>query len=313
MNAQRKARILFVDDEERIVNLLRVMFRSQYEVLTAQDGASALAILRRERVDVIVSDQRMPGMLGVELLAQACTIAPHTVRLLLTGYADREAIVGSVNEGQIFRFITKPWDHEAIRATLAEAVEVALVQTVPASVAAPPGSVAQVAAPQRPGVLVLDDDEGDVAAIRAALGDEHPLVHAPSVSSALQALARQDIGVMVCESQVGGTETGAVLHALKKHFPALMTVMLTRHTDADEVGRLINHARIYRFASKPIRPAVLQLAVTAAMKEHRRCMADGRQMALQRTVPAAEPEAPAVRGLLQGLRAMATRLRLFTP
>jgi len=311
VNAQRKARILFVDDEERIVNLLRVMFRSQYEVLTAQDGASALAILRRERVDVIVSDQRMPGMLGVELLAQVCTMAPNTVRLLLTGYADREAIVGSVNEGQIFRFITKPWDQEAIRATLAEAVEVALLQTAPAS--ASPGSVAQVAAVQRPGVLLLDDNEGDVAAIRAALGDEHPLVHAPSVSSALQALARQDIGVMVCEAQVGGTETGAVLHALKKHFPALMTVMLTRHTDADEVGRLINHARIYRFASKPIRPAVLQLAVAAAMKEHRRCMADGRQMALQRPVPAAEPDTPAVRGLLQGLRAMAARLRFFNP
>lgn len=312
MNAHRKARILFVDDEERIVNLLRVMFRSQYEVLTAQDGASALAILRRERVDVIVSDQRMPGMLGVELLAQACTIAPNTVRLLLTGYADREAIVGSVNEGQIFRFITKPWDQEAIRATLAEAVEVALLQTQPAP-AAPPGSVAQVAAPQRPGVLVMDDNEGDVRAIREALGDEHPVVHAPSISTALQALARQDIGVMVCESQVGGTETGAVLHALKKHFPALMTVMLTRHTDADEVGRLINHARIYRFASKPIRPAVLQLAVTAAMKEHRRCMADGRQVALQRPVPAAEPDPPVVRGLLQGLRAMAARLHLFNP
>ena len=89
MTAPQKARILFVDDEERIINLLRVMFRSTYEVFTASGGAQALEILRKEHIDVIVSDQRMPGMTGVQLLAKVCQHWPHTVRVLLTGYADQ--------------------------------------------------------------------------------------------------------------------------------------------------------------------------------------------------------------------------------
>ena len=312
MTSQRKARILFVDDEERIINLLRVMFRSTYEVFTAGGGEQALQVLQREPIDVIVSDQRMPGMLGVELLAKVRMLSPATVRVLLTGYADQEAIVGSVNEGQIFRFITKPWDQDAIRVTLAEAADIALMQSKPAPIVTPPGSAGR-AGPQAPaGVLILDDNDDDAEMIRQALAGEHPLFRAASVSVALQLLAREDIGVMVCESQVGGCDTGQLLHALKTHFPALMTVMLARHTDADEVVRLINQARIYRFASKPIRPAVLQLAVSGAMKEHRRCMADSRHVALQRTVRVAEPDTPAARGLLQAIKAMTSRLRLFS-
>ena len=310
MTAPRKARILFVDDEERIINLLRVMFRSTYQVFTATSGADALAVVRSERIDVIVSDQRMPGMTGVELLSQVCVDSPHTVRLLLTGYADQSAIVGSVNEGQVFRYISKPWNQDAMRATLAEAAEIGLMQSLPAPIVATEGATPRPGTVPPSGVLVLDDSDTDCDAIHKALG-EQTLYRADSVNAALQTLARHDIGVMVCESQIGGSETGQLLHALKTHFPALITVMLTRSTDGDEVVRLINQARIYRFASKPIRPAVLQLAVSAAMKEHQRCMADARHVALQRTVHVPEMDLSFSRGILQSLRAMTQRLRLF--
>lgn len=309
---QAKARILFVDDEERIVNLLRLMFRSTYEVFTATSGAQALEIVRAQKIHVIVSDQRMPGMLGVELLAQVCKESPDTVRLLLTGYSDLAAIVGSVNEGEVFRFISKPWDQTEIRATLAEAAEIGLLSTVAAEPArAPILSGSAATADGRTGLLVLDDNPADHQLIAQAVGRDHPLYHARSIPEALQVLERHDIGVMICEAQVGGRDTGELLHVLKNNFPAIITVMLTQSADSDVVIRLINQARIYRFATKPIRQAVLQLAVSAATKEHVRCMTDRRHVARQRTVQATDIEPNVAKSILQGLKALTTRWRLF--
>lgn len=302
-----KARILFVDDEERIVNLLRMMFRTTYEVHTATSGAQALEIIRAHKIHVIVSDQRMPGMLGVELLAQVCKESPDTVRLLLTGYSDLAAIVGSVNDGEVFRFISKPWNQDEIRATLAQAAEIGLLGS--AAAAAP---VAASPAPStRPGLLLLDENESDRQQIAQSLGREYPVHHAASIPEALQMLERHDIGVMVCEAQVGGGDTGELLHVLKNNFPAIITVMLTQSADSDAVIKLINQARIYRFATKPIRVAVLQLAVSAAMKEHVRCMTDARYAARQRTVAKPDLEPAVAKGILQGLKSLATRWRLF--
>ena len=108
----RKASILFVDDEVHVVNLLKVMFRNDYEVFTATSGDAALDIIQSRKIDVIVSDQRMPNILGTELLGKVKALSPGTMRILLTGYSDLAAMVGSINEGEIYRFINKPWINE---------------------------------------------------------------------------------------------------------------------------------------------------------------------------------------------------------
>ncbi|MBC7803619.1 MAG: protein kinase, partial [Candidatus Parcubacteria bacterium] len=132
--AVRRPGVLFVDDEERVLNALSYLFRDTYEVEIANGGAAALERLQSRRFHVLVSDQRMPEMPGVELLRQAKGIAPGTVRLLLTGYSDLAAIVGSVNESEVFRFVSKPWQEEDLRATLAEAVDVAIALEAAAAV-----------------------------------------------------------------------------------------------------------------------------------------------------------------------------------
>jgi len=254
-----------------------------------------------------VSDQRMPGMVGTDLLAQVTRESPDTVRLLLTGYSDLEAIVGSVNQGEVFRFLNKPWNQDEMRATLAEAVEVATWEEAATSSPAP-----AAAAARQPGMLVLDDSAADRDQIVRALGRDYRLHPAASVGEALRVLERQDIGVMVCEARVGHEDTGDLLHVLKNHFPAIITVMLTHAADSDLVIRLINQARIYRFATKPIRQGVLQLAVAAAMKEHQRCLGDARHAARQRTVQRNHLEPSWVRGILQGLKALPERWRAFS-
>ena len=141
-----KATLLFVDDEERVLRSLEVLFKSRFRVLSTTDGSEAVDMLKRERVHVIVSDQRMPIMTGVELLREA---SPNTMRLLLTGYSDLEAIINSVNEGEIFRYLSKPWSAKEILNTVTQAAEIA-ISLEEAAGAEPLGPA--------PGVLVIDED-----------------------------------------------------------------------------------------------------------------------------------------------------------
>lgn len=110
-----KPRILLVDDEERILRTLTMLLKMQYQVFSTTDGNEALKILKTEKIHVLISDQRMPLMVGTELLRQAKNLSPQTMRILLTGYADVEAALDSVNEGEIFRYINKPWGPKELR------------------------------------------------------------------------------------------------------------------------------------------------------------------------------------------------------
>jgi len=120
-----KPKVLFVDDEKRVLNSMRALFRRDYELHLTTDGAEAIRIAEQQSVDVIIADQRMPGLSGVEVLGEVRRRAPSAVRILLTGYADLDAIEGSINIGEVFRFLSKPCPPQELRETLAEAVQAA--------------------------------------------------------------------------------------------------------------------------------------------------------------------------------------------
>ena len=114
--------LLLVDDEDNIVAALkRLLRRDGYHVVTANSGAQGLQRLAEHAVDVIVSDQRMPGMTGVEFLRRAKELYPETVRIVLSGYTELQSITDAINEGAIYKFLTKPWDDERLRGHIAEA------------------------------------------------------------------------------------------------------------------------------------------------------------------------------------------------
>ncbi|MFP2927807.1 response regulator [Pyxidicoccus sp. 3LG] len=115
--------LLFVDDEADVLDILTRMFQRRYRVLTASSGTAALEILRRETVDVLVTDQRMPEMSGIELVATARAEGIDVTTLLLTGYTDPEDIIAAINRGQVYRYITKPWDVNDLLITVKNAVE----------------------------------------------------------------------------------------------------------------------------------------------------------------------------------------------
>lgn len=272
---EQKAKLLFVDDEVRIVNLLNMMFRTSYEVFTATSGHDALEILKAHRIDVLVSDQRMPQMTGVELLQKSREISPDTMRILLTGYSDLAAIIGAVNEGEVYRFINKPWDQNEIKTVIAEAAEIAMgiVRNAPAIEQQKAANAAEAATQppsQNATLLVLEENQAQCEEIMQIFMPEYRVLGARGIDEALKHLETEDIGVIVSDARVNGQDTGQLLRALKQHYPLITTVMLTSSEDCDLVIKLINEAQIFRFALKPIRHNVVRLAVSAAMKEHQR-------------------------------------------
>lgn len=108
-----KMRVLFVDDEENVLRSLTRLFMDEpFDILTAGSGHEGLEVLKQQPVAVIVSDQKMPGMIGAEFLARSREIRPDAVRMILTGYADVSAAMDAINKGGAFRYITKPWNDD---------------------------------------------------------------------------------------------------------------------------------------------------------------------------------------------------------
>ncbi len=112
---------------------MRIMFRRQFDLFLASHGAEALDIVRDKDIDVIVADHRMPKMTGVEVLSKVRALSPRTVRILLTGYADLDAVEGSINDSEVFRFLTKPCAPQQLRETIELAAKLAREAPAPAA------------------------------------------------------------------------------------------------------------------------------------------------------------------------------------
>ncbi len=120
----KKITVLYVDDEENNLISFRATFRLKYSVLTALSGEEAVKIMETKPVDIIITDQRMPGMTGVEFLEKIIEKFPDPMRILLTGYADMGAVVDAVNKGKIFHYLAKPWNEEELDLAINRAYEV---------------------------------------------------------------------------------------------------------------------------------------------------------------------------------------------
>lgn len=124
MTKVNKPRVLYVDDEQNNLNSFRANFRREYDVFTAISGQEGIEILAKEPIEIIVADQRMPGMTGVEFFENVVDDYPDCIRILLTGYADIEAVINAINKGQIYKFISKPWNEDTLRVAINNAKDI---------------------------------------------------------------------------------------------------------------------------------------------------------------------------------------------
>jgi len=207
-----------------------------------------------------VSDQRMPEMTGVELLREARALAPGTVRLLLTGYSDLAAMVGSVNEGEVFRFVSKPWQQDDLKATLAEAASVALALEA--------GAARGAAAPRSDAAALVIGEPAIARAARELSRGGFPVLEAQDAEEALALLAQHEVAALVCDVDLRSEDPGALLRVLKSQSPQTQLLVTSEVSAAELIIRLINEARIFRFLKKPINYSLLEKGLMAALERY---------------------------------------------
>ncbi|MEJ2665371.1 MAG: response regulator [Spirochaetia bacterium] len=111
-----KSLILCIDDEVNILKSIKRLFiDEEYEIMTTTKGEEGLELLKKRKVDVLITDQQMPGIKGLEIIKQAKKISPQTVRIMITGYSDIDVTISAINEGEIHRYIAKPWDNDQFK------------------------------------------------------------------------------------------------------------------------------------------------------------------------------------------------------
>ena len=121
---EQNINILYVDDEVHNLNAFKASFRRYFNVFTAISAETAVEVLRKENINIIVTDQRMPVTTGIEFLESIIDEYPDPIRILLTGYSDINAVIDAINKGQVYLYITKPWQDEELKLNLDRAYEV---------------------------------------------------------------------------------------------------------------------------------------------------------------------------------------------
>ena len=311
-----KPKILLVDDEERILRSLSMLLRTQYQIFATSDGHEALKILRQENIHVIISDQRMPIMTGTELLRQARDIAPDTIRILLTGYSDADAALDALNDGEIFRYINKPWGPKELRDTIAQAANIAgkLEKLLPESLLNTVSVLSkepEIIVNKRLSCLVLDRDESTYLVVKEILGASHDVFWSQDVGSALNILTSQSIAIMVTELSLGDVDLSSMIKTLKQEHPELLTIVLTNFKDTSRLVELINQAQVFRYLPKPVRKGLLGRNIESSIERHRSLQAQPERLQTQIVEAPVDPiqkvETSKVSEFLAQLRARVNR------
>jgi len=277
-NLNRKYRVLFVDDEPRVTSSLKAIFRHEYDVLIANSGAEALTVLSTEKIDVLVSDQRMPHMLGNELLKQVSKLYPQTMRILLTGFMDKKAIVDSINQGEVYRFINKPWRNDEIREVVAEAALASEIPIVtasrPSSSDSPQGAASEVVSEAKPiasqALLMMEQQQDVRHQIRKFCIDQEIMIYyTQNIQQAVAAAtSRERIGVAIIELSGNSKNALHTINLLKRARPELITIALTNEFDAHTAVDLINQGQVFRYLAKPLDIDGFQSTIENAFVRH---------------------------------------------
>ncbi|HVK54727.1 MAG TPA: response regulator [Burkholderiales bacterium] len=255
--------ILFLDDDERILRTLRTMFCSRYDVITAADGAVALSHMRRRHVHVAVSDQRMPGMTGSEFLSRVKDISPNTMRVLLTGYSEISSVIEAINDSEVFRFITKPWDNDRIQNLIGEAVEIGVelaAKTRPTT-----AGLVQLSDRAARRIMVISYSKPLYQKVAELTKDAYEALHARTLYDALITLESGEVAVIVAESAPESEDVGLFLKLVKQEYPDVVTILLTPTADVDAAISLINQAQLFRLLTMPVLTEALKVNIDAAL------------------------------------------------
>ncbi|WP_010197401.1 response regulator [Psychrobacter sp. PAMC 21119] len=268
----QKPKIAFIDDEPRILRSLKMHFRQSHDVFITTDATELMEYVSQNEVQVVISDQRMPDKQGTEVLSDIRAASPNTIRILLTGYADLNAVMDSVNEGEIYRYITKPWQNDELKKIVNKATEIAQ-QTQEITQNTMQGNDTQKASGgtgSNRNILVLDDDESVYQQIKSHFKSAYTVSWASNLEQAAKLLQKKRFGVTITDSTLNKENITPIVYALKNIQPDLMVLMLTEFKDAHMVIDLINKGQVYRCLPRPTNLSIMSISLDRAFDHHER-------------------------------------------
>lgn len=302
--------VAFIDDEERILRVMKKLFRKSHDVFCTTDPNEYIEFIKNNDVHVAVSDQRMPERMGVDILKEIKDVSPNTMRILLTGYADLDAILGSINEGEIFRYLTKPCKAEEILRVVERATEIAMSPHESDSMsdellASAVTSITEETA-NKPTVLVLDDDIDVMKDMEEEFGDMFAFKWASNLEEAYGHLDTGNISVCVADIHVDGDNITPVIYTLKQHAKHIVVLVQTSFQDANQLIELINKGQVYRCLPKPVRLSLAKISLERAYQHHLK-LVSAPDLSVRHEVEASDEEnnvslSSQVRGFLSRLR-----------
>ena len=267
----QKPKIAFIDDEPRILRSLKMHFRQSHDVFITTDAAELMEYVSTNDVQVVISDQRMPDKQGTEVLRDIKAASPNTLRILLTGYADLNAVIDSVNEGEIYRYITKPWQNDELKKIINKATEIAQ-QTQEITHNTIQGDDTQRSTGSNRNILVLDDDESVYQQIKSHFKSAYTVSWASNLEQAAKLLQKKRFGVTITDSTLNKENITPIVYALKNIQPDLMVLMLTEFKDAHMVIDLINKGQVYRCLPRPTNFSIMSISLDRAFDHHERLL-----------------------------------------
>ena len=269
----QKPKIAFIDDEPRILRSLKMHFRQSHDVFTTTDATELMKYVSEHEVQVVISDQRMPDKTGTEVLRDVKEASPNTIRILLTGYADLNAVIDLVNEGEIYRYITKPWQNDELKKVVNKATEIAQQTQDIAHETEQENDIENQSVSStsvKRNVLVLDDNEDVYQQMKSYFKNTYTVSWASNLEQAAKLLQKKSFGVTITDATLNQENITPIVYALKNIQPDLMVIMLTEFKDAHMVIDLINKGQVYRCLPRPTNFTMMSLSLDRAFQHHER-------------------------------------------
>jgi serine/threonine-protein kinase len=284
MVTETTTNILIVDDEPRIVRTIARLLKPNHQTFLAYHAEEALNIIRKNRIHVVVSDQRMPNMTGVELLSKIKEISTNTMRILLTGYSDLNAVTQSVNDGEIYRYITKPWNNNELINTIRQAAQISvdLFNTTKASVTA--------STTEKTNIIVFATHQSLTDDIQGLMGRRSNITTFNSSMAVMEHLEMNGGQILVADISNTTQEDLTAIKVVKATHPQILSVVITDNSDSQYLISLINEGQIYRYLTKPYTLGQLKLYLMSSVRYQSKLQSNPQLLARHKVEQISEKE-----------------------
>ncbi len=272
-----KTPILYVDDEPSNLRLFERYFERDYRIFTARSADEARQLLRSQEVHLVITDQRMPGMTGVELLEAIRDEYPDIARMIVTAYSDVRVVIQAINAGRLDHYVTRPWDPDEVRIAIDRAVEGYALrrrhrQLTERFMARVGKDVAESMVWSRstrlPTILFVDNDDDHIRLFKEAFGREYTIYTAISGPEALGVLQSREIHLLITGQRLPGMTGVELLEKALEESPQTQRILLVAYLEFNVVVQAINVGRVDQFALKPWKPEELRLTIVGALDAH---------------------------------------------